>query len=387
VTPQSTTPETSAEKAAAQVALEPVRLVVRSIGTASFSIIAALRQISTLTEQELAERLFRAPSELFAGVPWPTAEKAAEVLRGAGLEVDVLPAGEAFTPGDGGYDVALLPTDFSRMAEVVREVIRLLGVDARTARRMLCASPTILVGAVSSATVEALRRRFAPLGVDLAVSRPAESTFDIVVGHCAPSVRARLLETLQSAGVPVVQPAGDHAPETPLIAAGLDKATADRIWDQFGRKNPALRILDRALERFDIRLDACPRTAAAGLVSITGMPEKAALKVLERLPVIVQQNLTFDETRQSLERLSALGAVAADELRTLQTFSVAIEAASDRKKAAQALQALADLPEDQGEALLRALPARIEGPLSLTHARWLQAELKARGAVSKLVRR
>ena len=76
----------------------PARLVVRSIGTASFSIIAGLRQISTLTEQELAERLFRAPSELFAGVPRQTAEKAAEVLRSAGLQVDVL--GEVFEPDE-----------------------------------------------------------------------------------------------------------------------------------------------------------------------------------------------------------------------------------------------------------------------------------------------
>src|SRR5262249_54219640 len=154
-------------------------------------------------------------------------------------------------------------------ADVARELIRLLGVDAKTARQMLCVSPTILVGAVSSATVEALRRRFAPLGVDLAVSRPSESTFDVVIGDCAPSVHPRRVETMRSAGVPVLsqsvpmapQAAADSAPPSPIVAAGLDKAAAERIWDQLGRRNPALRILDRAFERFDIRLDACPSTA------------------------------------------------------------------------------------------------------------------------------
>jgi len=62
------------------------KLVVQSIGTASFSIVAALRQISTLTEQELAERLFRAPAELFSDVPRETANKAAGILRDAGLD-------------------------------------------------------------------------------------------------------------------------------------------------------------------------------------------------------------------------------------------------------------------------------------------------------------
>jgi ribosomal protein L7/L12 len=365
----------------------PARLVVRSIGSASFSIIAALRQISARSEQDLAERLFRAPSELFAGMPRETAEKAAEVLRKAGLEVEVLAEGEAFTPGEGAFDIALLPGDYARMTEVARELTRLIGVDAKTARQMLCASPTILVGAVSSATVEAIRRRFAPLGVELLVSRPSTSTFDVVVGECAPMVRARLLATLESAGVAAAQPAGEGAPEAHIIAAGLDKAAAERIWDQFGRKNPALRILDRAFERFDIRLDACPREAVPGLVALAGMPEKVALKVIERLPVVIQQSLTYDAARESLARLGALGAKATSELQSMQAFSAVIEAAGDRPKAAQRLRALIDLTEEQADALVRSLPARIEGPLTLTHARWLQAELKSVGATVKLVRR
>jgi ribosomal protein L7/L12 len=382
-----TKPDHSAKGVAPEATSDSTRLVIQSIGTASFSIIAALRQVSTLTEQELAERLFRAPAELFAGVPRPTAEKAAEVLRGAGLEVDVLANEAPFTPGDKTHDIALLPTDFSRMPEVVREVIHLLGVDARTARQMVCTSPTILVGAVSSATVEAIRRRFAPLGVELAVSRPAESSYDVVVGPCAPSVRARLLETLEGAGVPVLRPAGGGMHDTPLVAAGLDKAAAQRIWNELGRKNPALRILDRAFERFDVRLDACPLDAVKELVTVTGMPEKVALKVLERLPVIVQQNLTYEEARESLAKLAALGATAVDELRTLQTFSMVVETAPDRPKAAQRIRALLDLKADEADALLRGLPNRIEGPLSLPLARWLQAELKAAGATTKLVRR
>ncbi len=363
----------------------PARLVVRSIGTASFSIIAGLRQISTLTEQELAERLFRAPSELFAGVPRQTAEKAAEVLRGAGLHVDVLGEGETFVSGEALHDVALLPTDFSRMAEVVREVIRLLGVDARTARQILCTSPTILVGAVSSATVEALRERFSPLGVELAVSRPAESTFDIVLGPSVASVRQRLLETLANVGIPLLRPA--EGEDLPLVASGLDKRTAEHIWNEFGRRNPTLRILDRAFERFDIRLDACPREAISGLVALTGMPEKVAGKVLERLPVVVLQNLTFEQARDALDKLSALGATTVDELRTLQTFSLVIEGAPDKAMAAKPIRALLDLPGNQVEELMRVFPARIEGPLSLPLARWLQAELKSVGAQTKLVRR
>lgn len=361
---------------------EPVRLVVRSIGTAAFAIVGALRQISALTEQELAGRLFRAPSELFSGVPRATAEKAAEILTAAGLEVEVLAAGESSEPGDGDHDVALVPTDFSRMKEVAQEVVRFLGVSAKVARQIVCAEPSILVGGVSTATVAALRRRFGPLGVELAVSRPATSCFDVVLGECAASVRPRLLAALGDAGLtPPVDDAG------PLVALGLDRAAADRVWEQVGRKTPALRILDRAFERFDVRLEACPRAAVPELVALTGMPEKVAFKALERLPIVVQQNLDFAATRACVERLARAGAVAVDELRALQSFAVVIESVADRPLAARALRALADVAEDAAEPLLHALPARIEGPLGMTQARWLQAELRAVGAAARLVRR
>lgn len=375
----------TAQQIDSEIVPEAVRLVVRSIGTASFAIVSALRQITTLSEQELAERLFRAPAELFSGVPRASAEKAAEILRGAGLDVDVLPLGAVFASGDRDHDVALVPGDYTQMSDVLKEVMRFLGVDAKTGRRILCSSPTILVGGVSAATVAALRQRFEPLGVQLAVSRPSATTFDLIVCNCVPSIRSRLIETLRAAGAPMAE-GGAQAADTSLVATDLDRATAEQIWDRFGRKNPSLRILDRAFERFDIRLDACPRTAIPELIAITGMPEKIALKVLERLPVIVQQGLTFEEARQSISRLLLVGAKAVDELATLQTFSMAITAIHDRARTAQVIRALLDLKEDAADALLRALPARIEGPLSLPHARWLQAELKAAGATAKLIR-
>src|SRR5258706_13245856 len=117
-----------------QPTVEKVRLAVRSIGTAPFRVVGAIKQICTLTEHQIAERLFRAPAELFSGLAPMTAERMADVLRGAGLEVDVLAADATFTPGEGGYDVALVVNDFSRMMDVAREVMSFLGVDAKTAR-------------------------------------------------------------------------------------------------------------------------------------------------------------------------------------------------------------------------------------------------------------
>ncbi len=57
----------------------------------------------------------------------------------------------------------------------------LLGVSASEAREILCASPPVLIGNVSHATVDALRLRFAAAGAEIGVSRRSDSRFDLVV--------------------------------------------------------------------------------------------------------------------------------------------------------------------------------------------------------------
>lgn len=363
-------------------------LVVRSIGTASFAIVAALRKILPVAEQVIAERLFRAPSELLSGLPRDAAEKAAALLRSAGLDVDVLAPGQTFVPGEGVFDVALVPTDDTRLFEVAREVMVFLGVDAKTARGILCAAPSVLVGGVSQATVDALRRRFAPLGVDLVVSRPADSVFDVVLGDVAQEARTRILDTLRHAGVDVLDPAEDTSNES-MIAAGLDKPMAERVWEQLGRRVTALRVLDRAFERFDVLLESFPHEPAAidSLLEVTGMPRKVVHKVLERLPVVVCQNIPFGVMQKTMVRIAELGGRATSELVTFQSFSLMIESVSDKPKAAQVLRGLADVQEAFAETLLHSFPARIEGPFGRVHARWLVAELEKTGARVKLVRR
>ncbi len=378
------TPGTAVQMAAPAEAA-PLRLIVRSIGTAPFSVVGALRKVMPVSEQQIAERLFRAPAELFADLPAAGAEQVVRILSDAGLDVEVLPKDATFTAGEADRDVALVVTDLSKMAAVVREVMGFLGVDAGTARRILCASPSMLVGGVSEATVQALRARLQPLGVEIAVSRPAEAVFDLVVGECPPGVRARLVDVLRHTRAAVIA-GGDHGP---FVATGLDRASAQRIWDEIGRRNPALRMLDRAFERFDIRLDACPRTpeAIAGLAAISGMPVDVAPRVLERLPVVVRQNLTYDEARATLAALADLGGQAVDELVTLQTFALQIEKVGTRAAALAVLRALSDVPEDTAGAALSAASGKLHGPFTQLHARWLKDELKAAGTICRLVRR
>src|SRR4051794_15454085 len=155
------------------------RLLVRSVGTADAAIVHSLRSLRPASDAELAALIYRAPSELLADVDHDTGSKLAEVLRGAGLEVELVGADEGFDAGVGDLEVALVVQRFDNMLGIVEGVMRVLGVDHDAAMKMISATPAVLLGGVSQATVDALARRFAPLGAEIDASRPAAAVFDL----------------------------------------------------------------------------------------------------------------------------------------------------------------------------------------------------------------
>src|SRR5574338_956816 len=114
------------------------RIVIRSVGTANAGIVGALHKALPFTEERLAACIYQAPAELVGPLDRDKAEAVAQALRAAGLEVEVLGAGEAFTPGGPDYDVALVIRQFDRLIELAGEIANLLGVTSERAKQMLC---------------------------------------------------------------------------------------------------------------------------------------------------------------------------------------------------------------------------------------------------------
>lgn len=369
------------------VASPPVndhRIVVNSIGDAGARMVGVLKQVLPHSEARLAALLYQAPSEIVGGLSHAQAEQINDLLRSTGLDSRVLGKGERFTPGDAGHEVALAITSTENMAAIAGLVMDVLGVKLDTAREILCASPIVLIGSVSANTVAALRRRFAPLGVELDVSRPAEACFDLFLGECPPLDRERVLQLLRTAGIPTV--AGRATDAQPLLAVGLSKAQADQLWDQLRRTSLPVRLVNRDFERFDLRLEEAPPTPAVVefLVATTGMPERIALKVLQKVPIVIQQNIPFGLMTEQLEAVAALGGRASGQLLAFQTFSVVVEKVGDVTATVQLLRALGGL--SQAEALAATGPTRTPvGTMTNPQARWLQQEIKRCGGESRVV--
>ena len=157
----------------------PRRIVVRSVGTARAGIVGRRTTHLPFPEERLAACVDQAPAELIGPIDDDVAGPVAEALTRVGLVVDVLGVDEPFMPGGPDYDVALVIRRFDRLVDVAEEIAAFLGVNAERARQMLCACPAELIGKVSANTVEAIRRRFEPLGVSVHASRRESAVFDI----------------------------------------------------------------------------------------------------------------------------------------------------------------------------------------------------------------
>jgi hypothetical protein len=191
-------------------------------------------------------------------------------------------------------------------------------------------------------------------------------------------------QVLRNVGIPSV--AVQTTDAQPLLAVGLTKVQADQLWDQLRRTSLPVRLVNRDFQRFDLRLEEAPQTAAVVefLVATTGMPERIALKVLQKVPIVIQQNIPFSLMTEQLETIAALGGRASGQLLAFQTFSVVVEKVGDATATIQLLQVLGGL--SQAEALAAVGPTRVmAGTMTNPQARWLQQEIKRCGGESRVV--
>ncbi|MCP4665298.1 MAG: hypothetical protein GY849_02940, partial [Deltaproteobacteria bacterium] len=281
---------------------------------------------------------------------------------------------------------ALVVKDMSRMASVGLLVMEILGLDVDGARKLLFSSPTVLVGSISANTVNALKRRFQPLDVELDVSRPEEALFDIFLGDCPPSDRAKVENLLKKYRIPMVEDAGKE--KLPVLALGLSKAQADQVWHRLLRYNLPVRVVNRDYQRYDMVLEESPasKDMIEFLTDTTGMPEEVALKVTQQTPIVTHQNIRFDEMTEYLEAITLLEGRASSHLLLFQTFSLVLEEMGDKETTSELLQAIGGLESGQAFEVMNKTH-RVEGPLSKPRARWLQWELREVGTEAKMVLR
>ncbi|MDH5670850.1 MAG: hypothetical protein OEZ06_01815 [Myxococcales bacterium] len=361
---------------------EGYRLLVRSIGTAGATAVTALRGLRVGSDENLASLLYRAPSVLAGGLDRETGQKLCQVLGKTGLELALLSPQESFEPGTDDFEVALVIDDPSKVTAVIEETVTVLGVDVETAKRVVIQSPAALIGGVSEATVVALTERYRAFDVGLDVSRRRDAQFDVAIEAADGRTRAAATAVLREVGAVVSAESAHH-----LLGTGLSLAAAERVWPDLARSASKVRILNRDLQRFDVRLEKALDTpeVRSFLTETVGMPERLVGRALARTPLVLRENVSGREMTALLEGAQAVGASATGILLALQGFALDIKPGGDRQSARGWVYAIAG--REAAAEFTDTRPCRLGGPLTKLQARWLQHELRKHGVSSELVAR
>lgn len=362
------------------------QVVIRSVGTASPSLPAALAQALPLAPERLARCVYQAPAVLLGGLPELQAHSIAELLKQTGLEVDVTSADESVLPGGPELELAVHVADMTRFREVAAALAQFLGCNTARAVSLLCASPPVVLGQVSSATAQALETRMSPLGAEVDVSRTAEARYDVFVDANEATLRVQICRILREAGI-------TPEAEGPLLALGVPREIAQRLWSRVGN-GAKWRMVDQAFQRFDIVVEQVPDSAeaSAALIAATQMPASVIPKLRERLPLLLCEALPNREVGPLLNALAKAGVVASAQLVTFSSWDVVVTEVRDPAATAEVLSQIVDRKdepsnEEQRAArnlALRRLPARLALGIGLARARWLVHELRAVGALAEL---
>lgn len=357
-------------------------ILVNSIGTAGVGLVKALKEVSPLSENKIAARLFQAPSHLLSDLPKSLADEVNKLLRSTGLDSEVIEKNAAVEFGDAEHEVALVIKDVSRMREVAKLIMNLIGADIQTVRQLLFASPTVLLGKISRNTALKIKERFAELDVEVDISKPSEALFDVFLGECTDLQKHQLEKLFRD--LPFDLAYNKELAGNALITAGLSQQQAEQIWQKVCRTALPVRIVNRDFERFDFRLLSLPDTPAAReyLIASSGMPPELAPKALANLPLVLQQNISFGELEPSLAKVKALGGEAEGNLLVFQTFALQITDLSAWSE--QVENILLILTSESKASLLacRQGDGILPGPFTSLQARWIQHELSRLGVVA-----
>ncbi len=365
------------------------RVVITSLGAGGSELLPLLGHVTRVPVRQLAAVLYRAPAILAENLPRTEAEQMSDLLRTTGLETAVLSEHEHFEPGTDDHEVAIVVDDVAKMTAVLAQVVSVLGVDIPTARRLACATPAVLLANVSLATVEALRGRFQPLGVELDACRPAEGRFDIYVGHCHELARQAVLRIAEQAGIAVANRSAPPASRYTHLAENVEWRRADAFWEGARRCSAPVRVLNRAYQRFEVCLEAAPLAApmldfVAGLI---GVSAPMAARLIAQLPVLIRRNLRYAEMHALLDRIAALGGRASATLVALEEYSVELSKMGDPEATAGALRYAGGLSADAAQKAVRPRSSWSGGPYTNVQARWLRAELQRAGTEARILRR
>lgn len=346
------------------------RVVIRSIGTAVPADAARVALGLGVGVPQVVAAFYRAPTALVDRLDEPTAAAMADLLDSLGCLTEVVPSDAPLPQPAPLLDVAVHLTDEDRFDAVALAVSAFLGCPESDARRLLLATPAVLLGGVSPATVEALRARLGE-GVSVLASDPRLARYDLLLGDCPAVQRARLTADLRARGL-------EPATDSPWLLRGISKEQADQIW-AVHQRTPGLQVVNQDFYLFEVVLDAgSPTPSATAALTGAGVPAGVVPQLFDALPIIVADGLSDQAAKELIAELATAGLTAHGELVTFAHLGVQVLGCANPDALRSALRAA-------GVQNPPATPPFVLGPWPELAARLLRRELVRIGAHAELV--
>lgn len=350
------------------------RIVFHSIGTAAPGNAAAIALGLGVPVNTVLKAVYRAPSVLIDELPRDIGNQMQALLTDLGCNVSLDPMTAPVPAPSALFDVALNVTDTGQYAQMNRDLASFLGTTPGEAGRLISTPPGVVLGKVSTATIDALRSRLGD-GVDLIASTPETALYDLFLGPCDATIRSRLLGDLRRRGMTLLGEDG-------CIVAGLTHAEAQAIWTSHQRVQ-ALRVVNRDFLRFDLVMTggALSQAASRALTEVAGIPAHVVPLLFDEPDITVMEAVPNAAMTNAMERLAASGLTIRADLVTFQHLGLEITAADRPGTVTAALRAIGI---DATETDLCRLPYRLPYHMPELQARMVRDTLESSGARADL---
>ncbi|TCK08601.1 hypothetical protein [Marinobacterium mangrovicola] len=354
------------------------RLVVTSIGEASPATARSIAVGLNVSVQSVLDAFYRAPSILVDQVSLDIAEQMQTLLNSLGYETAIEASAEAVPATQVYVDIAAYLTDAKQFDRVTTELARFIGASEADASRLLSTPPGVVLGSVTEATLEALRKRLGE-GVELIASSPEQAFYDVFLSADSADQASHTCAELRRRGYTPMAEQG-------CALMGLSKSEADQLWSIFHKAN-SLRVINRDFLRYDLVLTdpgAGPTQRAQKVLrDMAGIPEHLIERVFAATPITLIDALPAGELEAAMTACSDAGLNVRADLISFMHLGLRITRTSQPGLLRNTLSSLGLL--DPAQASLPELPFHLPCHFPELQARIIRSALQAAGTDVELV--
>lgn len=272
-------------------------VIIHSIGTANPIVSKILAEAFKIPQEIILKLLYNAPSVLFHQVSQELAKQAEDLLANLGLEVKVQDTTVALPKTQEQYDVSVYLNRPAMLPIVSTQLSEFLGCSTKAALNLLFQEPSIVLGGISKATAVALSKR---LDAEVVYSNPKKDLYNLKIETTDTAVLTQLQKIVQSQF-----PSFQIQKKTSI--SDLNYLTSQKIWQAFHTQS-GIKIINQSHQRYEIILNKVSgNTYRPTLIDEVGMPDFIIDKVLQHLPVQLEESLCFEVAQAKVEQFKSVG--------------------------------------------------------------------------------